>query len=91
MDADPESRVLRPAPPTHTQQAQYASSVDIRPEWRVVEQVNFTALTKLSLSVPEPQEVRGAGSHRGHSACLCRTLHPCDRIYFGRRGSCLAG
>lgn len=30
----------------------------MRPDWRVVEQINFPALTKLSLAVAEPKDVR---------------------------------
>lgn len=40
----------------------YTSSVDIRPDWRVLEQVNFSALTKLSLSVDEPEDLAFCGS-----------------------------
>lgn len=40
----------------------YTSSVDIRPDWRVLEQVNFSALTKLSLSVDEPEDLAFCGT-----------------------------
>ena len=43
-------------------QQMYTSSVDIRPDWRVLEQVNFSALTKLSLSVDEPEDLAFCGS-----------------------------
>lgn len=34
---------------------QYSSSVDIRPEWAVIEQIQFASLIKLSCNVGEPQ------------------------------------
>jgi len=43
------------------QQVQYSSSVEIRPEWAVKEQISYPALAKLSCSVGEPEEVLAAG------------------------------
>jgi translation initiation factor 3 subunit D len=50
--------------PWHDQQrAAYTSSVDIRPEWPVIgDQINFTALSKLSTTVDEPEEITTAGA-----------------------------
>lgn len=39
----------------------YTSSVDIRPEWAVVEQIPFTALAKLHSAQPELSDVTFAG------------------------------
>ena len=36
----------------------YTSSVDIRPEWGVVEQIPFSSLSKLNFAVGKPEEVR---------------------------------
>jgi hypothetical protein len=43
------------------QQMVYTSSVDIRPEWAVVEQIPFTALAKLHSAQPELSDVTFAG------------------------------
>ncbi|KAJ9522640.1 hypothetical protein QJQ45_019730 [Haematococcus lacustris] len=39
----------------------YSSSVDIKPEWAVIEQINFPALGKLHCSVGEPEDVMCCG------------------------------
>eukprot|EP00884_Botryococcus_braunii_P013268 jgi/Botrbrau1/21942/Bobra.0249s0065.1 len=39
----------------------YSSSVDIRPEWAVVEQIPFTSLSKLNYTVGPPTELMFAG------------------------------
>jgi translation initiation factor 3 subunit D len=39
-----------------------ASSVDIRPEWSVLEQIQLSALTKLSLDVGAPEELSACGT-----------------------------
>lgn len=39
----------------------YSSSVDIRPEWAVREQIPFTSLLKLSYSIGNPQDLRFCG------------------------------
>lgn len=39
----------------------YTSSVDIRPEWAVVEQIPFTALAKLHSAQPELSDLTFAG------------------------------
>lgn len=44
------------------QRIQYSSSVDIRPEWAVKEQIPFTSLAKLSCSVAEPEDLYEAGT-----------------------------
>jgi hypothetical protein len=43
------------------QQVQYSSSVDIRPEWAVKEQIPFASLAKLTCSVGEPKDMYAAG------------------------------
>ena len=40
------------------QQVVYSPSVDIRPEWVVVEQIPFTSLSKLSYQVGQHSEKR---------------------------------
>ncbi|KAF8066359.1 EIF3D [Scenedesmus sp. PABB004] len=44
------------------QQLQYSSSVDIRPEWAVKEQIPFQNLAKLNCSVGAPEDLHAAGS-----------------------------
>lgn len=43
-------------------QIQYSSSVDIRPEWAVKEQIPFSALAKLSCSVSDPTDLEDYGA-----------------------------
>lgn len=40
---------------------QYSSSVDIRPEWAVKEQIPFQTLSKLNCNVGEPKDLHAAG------------------------------
>lgn len=44
-----------------SQQVQYSSSVDIRPEWAVKEQIPFQSLQKLTCSVGQPKDLYQAG------------------------------
>lgn len=37
------------------------SSVDVRPEWTVIEQINISQFSKLQLAVPEPEELKECG------------------------------
>lgn len=39
------------------QRTQYSSSVDVRPEWAVIEQIPFQSLQKLNCAVGEPEDV----------------------------------
>lgn len=39
------------------QQVVHSSSVDIRPEWVVVEQIPFTSLSKLNYQAPAPEDL----------------------------------
>lgn len=43
------------------QQVVHSSSVDIRPEWVVVEQIPFTSLTKLHYQAPAPEDLAFCG------------------------------
>ena len=55
------------------QQVVYSSSVDVRPEWVVKEQIPFTSLAKLHYQVGEPEDL-----------AFCGKLHyydkACDRV-----------
>ena len=44
------------------QQAVYTCSVDIRPEWAVVEQIPFASLAKLSTAAPAAEDVTFCGA-----------------------------
>lgn len=48
----------------------YSSSVDIRPEWVVKEQIPFTSLSKLNYQVGAPEEL-----------AFCGTLRYYDKLY----------
>ncbi|XAR59161.1 hypothetical protein NMG60_11014838 [Bertholletia excelsa] len=50
--------------------AVFKSSVDIQPEWNMLDQIPFSTFTKLSFSVPEPEDL-----------LLCGGLEFYDRIY----------
>ena len=52
------------------QPVNYSSSVDIRPEWSVVEQIPFSSLTKLNFTVAKPEEVTCCTHHA--AACACK-------------------
>ena len=52
---------MSPPHQTSSQQTNYVSSIDIRPEWAVVEQIPFASLAKLSCSVGEPEDVAKCG------------------------------
>jgi translation initiation factor 3 subunit D len=43
------------------QQVVYSSSVDIRPEWVVKEQIPFTSLLKLNYQVSMPEDLKFCG------------------------------
>jgi Eukaryotic translation initiation factor 3 subunit 7 (eIF-3) len=53
------------------QQMVYTSSVDIRPEWAVVEQIPFTALAKLHSAQPELSDVTFAGQLHFYDKVRC--------------------
>ncbi|PSS24633.1 Eukaryotic translation initiation factor 3 subunit D like [Actinidia chinensis var. chinensis] len=50
--------------------AAFKSSVDIQPEWNMLDQIPFSTFTKLSFSVPEPEDL-----------LLCGALEFYDRTY----------
>ncbi|KAA8519777.1 hypothetical protein F0562_014122 [Nyssa sinensis] len=50
--------------------AAFKSSVDIQPEWNMLDQIPFSTFTKLSFSVPEPEDL-----------LLCGALEFYDRSY----------
>ena len=56
------------------QQMVYTSSVDIRPEWAVVEQIPFTALAKLHSAQPELSDVTFAGQLHFYDKVRCCLL-----------------
>ena len=56
---------------TRREAAVFKSSVDIQPEWNMLDQIPFSAFSKLSFSVPEPPE----------DLLLCGALEFYDRSY----------
>ena len=50
-----------PEPFVCVQQVVYSSSVDIRPEWVVKDQIPFTSLVKLNYQVGEPTDLAFCG------------------------------
>ncbi len=53
----------------------YTSSVDIRPEWAVKEQIPFTALAKLTCAPPEVSDLAFHGSLRYYDKVSRRRNH----------------
>ena len=49
--------------------AQYSSSVDIRPEWSVLEQIQLVALTKLAYEAPPPPPPAPPPGHAEAARC----------------------
>lgn len=61
------------------------SSVDIRPDWTVVEQIEFQQLQKVSTTVPEPEELYAAGSveyynKNAYSSLSAKNEKPLERV-----------
>ena len=50
--------------------AVFKSSVEIQPEWNMLEQIPFSTFTKLAFNVPEPEDL-----------LFCGALEPYDRSY----------
>ncbi|XP_076927359.1 eukaryotic translation initiation factor 3 subunit D-like [Bidens hawaiensis] len=50
--------------------AVFKSSVDIQPEWNMLDQIPFSTFTKLSYNVPEPEDL-----------LVCGSLEPYDKTY----------
>lgn len=48
----------------------FKSSVEIQPEWNMLDQIPFSTFSKLSFSVPDPEDL-----------LFCGTLEPYDRSY----------
>ena len=61
------------------QQITYSSSVDIRPEWGMVEQIQFAALGKLSMPSMEGEEVRSCGSVQYYDKAFDRVVPKNER------------
>ena len=65
------------------QQVQYSSSVDIRPEWAVQEQIPFASLAKLSCAVGEPTTLYEAGDleyyDKAYDRVTARSERPLER------------
>ncbi|KAF5728685.1 hypothetical protein HS088_TW21G00835 [Tripterygium wilfordii] len=55
---------------TRREAAAFKSSVDIQPEWNMLDQIPFSTFSKLSFSVPEPEDL-----------LLCGALEYYDRTY----------
>ena len=60
------------------QQVVYSPSVDVRPEWTMVEQIAFPSFAKLHFAVPAPEDV-----------AFCGQLQYYDKVR--RRCMCTAG
>ncbi|KAK9826613.1 hypothetical protein WJX74_005621 [Apatococcus lobatus] len=60
-------------------QVTYSSSVDIRPEWGMVEQIQFAALGKLSMPSMEGEEVRSCGSVQYYDKAFDRVVPKSER------------
>lgn len=64
-------------------QVQYSSSVDIRPEWAVKEQIPLPALSRLSCAVGAPEELGAYGAvafyDKAYDRITARTEKPLER------------
>lgn len=64
-------------------QANYSSSVDIRPEWAVIEQIPFTSLIKLNCSVGEPEDMVRCGEleyyHKSYDRVTVKQETPLEK------------
>ena len=61
------------------QQVTYSSSVDIRPEWPVVESIPFTSLAKLNFQVGKPEDIAFCGSLEYYDKVYDRVTPKADR------------
>ncbi len=61
------------------QQLTYSSSVDIRPEWPVVESIPFTSLAKLNFTVGKPEDVAFCGALEYYDKVYDRVTPKVDR------------
>jgi translation initiation factor 3 subunit D len=61
------------------QQVVHSSSVDIRPEWVVVEQIPFTSLTKLNYQAPPPEDLAFCGALEYYDKSYDRVTPKTDR------------
>ncbi|GBG75392.1 hypothetical protein CBR_g20021 [Chara braunii] len=59
--------------------AVFASSVDIRPEWTMLEQIPFTAITKLSQTVGEPEDITTCGALEYYDKAMDRITPKTER------------
>ena len=73
------------------QQVVHSSSVDIRPEWAVVEQIPFTSLSKLNYQVMMLSHSACLGAELQSSCCfLCVLLLVCYQQTYSREAVCTA-
>ncbi|CAI5469319.1 unnamed protein product [Closterium sp. Yama58-4] len=63
----------------NAQRATYNSSVDIRPEWVVLDQIPLSALSKLSFNAGEPQDVTTCGALEYYDKTFDRVNPKSDR------------
>ena len=61
------------------QQVTYSSSVDIRPEWPVVESIPFTSLAKLNFTVGQPEDIAFCGALEYYDKVYDRVTPKADR------------
>lgn len=61
------------------QQVTYSSSVDIRPEWPVVESIPFTSLAKLNFTVGKPEDIAFCGALEYYDKVYDRVTPKVDR------------
>ncbi|KAL7617861.1 eukaryotic translation initiation factor 3 subunit D [Lactuca sativa] len=59
--------------------AVFKSSVDIQPEWNMLDQIPFSTFTKLSYNVPEPEDLLVCGSVESYDKTYDRTTPKNER------------
>ena len=62
-----------------TRQPVYSSSVEIRPEWTVHEQIPFTSLSKLNYKIGQPTDVVSCGSVASYDKAYDRVTPKMDK------------
>ncbi|EPS68309.1 hypothetical protein M569_06452, partial [Genlisea aurea] len=70
--------------PQRRESAVFKSSVDIQPEWNMLEQIPFSTFSKLSFSVPEPEDLLICGGlefyDRSYDRITPKNCRPLERF-----------
>lgn len=74
----------RPQGPQRRESSVFKSSVDIQPEWNMLDQIPFSTFSKLSFSVPEPEDLLICGGlefyDRSYDRITPKNCRPLERF-----------